>query len=296
MEAPVYTIRLKKRLRFIGTFLFLTWPVFLQSVGFALGDDDWTGRHVVEEAHKRHELFPHVFEEQTMILMDEAGNRDVRKLRRFLRLENDGTVKFLLVFDHPAEVKGVALLAVRSKRGHVESGIYMPSFGKIFDSAAAEDQSPNFLGTDFSVEDLTGEDPSDFRYTRKPDQKISNSSCYVVDAVPKNKRTKTRLAFHLRRHYINKKNLFIVRTDYFDRQNRQAKRQTRHDLKRVNRNMWRANMILMENHLERHRTLIKIDRRVFSHDYVPPEIFTKDWLLTKRHIGSYQRPFLIPAR
>jgi hypothetical protein len=43
--------------------------------------------------------------------------------------------------------------------------------------------------------------------------------------------------------------------------------------------MWRANMVLMENRLDDHRTVIKIDRRVFSADYVPEEVFTRQWLL-----------------
>jgi len=37
-------------------------------------------------------------------------------------------------------------------------------------------------------------------------------------------------------------------------------------------------MILMEDSKEQHRSLIKIDRRVFSRDYVSADIFTADWL------------------
>ena len=42
--------------------------------------------------------------------------------------------------------------------------------------------------------------------------------------------------------------------------------------------MWRADMILMEDIKEHHQSLIKIDRRVFSRDYVSADIFTADWL------------------
>ena len=50
--------------------------------------------------------------------------------------------------------------------------------------------------------------------------------------------------------------------------------------------MWRPNTILMENHRKKHKTFIKITERVFSQDYVPPEMFTTDWLLKNRHISS----------
>ena len=53
----------------------------------------------MDESFKRHKLFPYVFEEQTMILIDNAGNRETRKLRRFSRMEDSGTVKYLFVFD-----------------------------------------------------------------------------------------------------------------------------------------------------------------------------------------------------
>jgi hypothetical protein len=59
----------------------------------------------------------------------------------------------------------------------------------------------------------------------------------------------------------------------------------------VSGDMWRADMILMENFKEHHKTLIKIDRRIFSHDYVPPEMFTYAWLKKKRHIESKEKPY-----
>ena len=86
----------------------------------------------------------------------------------------------------------------------------------------------------------------------------------------------------LRRHYVLQDTLFITRTDHLDYLGRVRKRQTHHDVNRVHGDMWRANMILMENRFNDHRTIIKIDRRVFSADYVPAEVFTREWLLDNR--------------
>ncbi len=68
----------------------LSLAVFSKSL---IADETWTGRIIMDEVFKRHELFPYVFEKQTMILIDSAGNRDVRKARRFSRIEPDATVK-----------------------------------------------------------------------------------------------------------------------------------------------------------------------------------------------------------
>lgn len=247
-------------------------------------DEAWTGRGIMDAVFKRHQLFPYVFEEQTMVMMDGAGNRDVRKARRFSRVEKDGTVKYLLVFDDPAEVRGVALLAIRQPSGKTESGIYLPAFGKQLKSSARESRGSHFLGTDFAIEDLTAEILSDYRYERVADRKIDKIPCFVVEAFPQDEEIERSTGYSLRRHFIRQDNFFIVRTDYFDRRGRFSKRQTQHDLKRLHGDMWRANMILMENHKERHKSLIKINRRVFSRDYVPEEMFTSAWLMENRHI------------
>ena len=64
-------------------------------------DPEWTGTKIMEESDNRHQQFPFIYEEQTMVLIDSAGHRNVRRLRRYTRLEDNGEVKFLLVFDDP---------------------------------------------------------------------------------------------------------------------------------------------------------------------------------------------------
>ncbi len=245
----------------------------------------WTGRRIMDEVFKGHELFPYVYEEQTMILTDSAGNQDVRKVRRFSRVEKDGTIKYLLVFDSPAEVRGVALRVIRQYNGPVESWIYLPAFGKELTSSDCKSRDSHFLGTDFAMEDLT-EILSDFRYVRIPDQTIEKVAYFVVEAFPQDEKIEQSTGYSIRRHFIRQDNFFIVRTDYFDRRGRFSKRLTQHDLKNINGNIWTANMILMENRKQKHKTLIKIDRRVFSRDYVPPKMFTSSWLQDNRHIRA----------
>lgn len=262
---------------------------FSQSAGAA---EPWTGPQILEEVFKRQRLLPFLYEEQTLILKDSTGNRDVRKVRHFFRVEEDGTVKFLLVFDTPAELKGVALLNVDLPSGLGECGLYLPAFGKRLISQAGKTLGGPFLGTDFTIGDLTAEVPADFRYARVADQKVDLAPCYVVEAAPQNEETERATGYSLRRHFIRQDNFRIVRTDYYDRRKRFFKRQTFHDPTRVQGDLWQANMALMENYRERHETLIKTDRRVISGDYVPPEIFTPAWLLENRHIrGAEKRLF-----
>lgn len=246
--------------------------------------NSYTGSQIMAEVFQRHKLFPYVYEEQTMVLTDKAGHRDVRKVRRFSRLEKDGTAKILLVFDYPAEIRGTALRIIRHGTGSVENQIYLPALGEELSSGQAKDQGRDLLGTDFALEDLM-ENLDDFRYLRKPDQSIAKTVYFVVDAFPANDKKSGYTGYSMRRFFIRQDIYYIVRTDYYDRGFRFYKQLTSHDLHQVDRHMWRANMLFMENQRQDHTTLIKIDRRVFSRDYVLPEIFTPAWVGENRHIN-----------
>ena len=254
-----------------------------------LVNSETTGAEIMEEVYKRHQQFPYVYEEQSMVTEDRNGDRDTRKARQYSRMEEDGTVKFLLLFDFPQEIKGVALLAERNPDGKTSKFIYLPAYGETLIESAGEGSEDNFLGTDFSVENLTGEILSEHRYARREDTEIDNIKFFVLDAFKANDlSTKAQV---LRRHFIQQNNLYITLTHHFDKYGRIVRIQSHHDLKVVDNDVWRANMILMENKKDQHQSLIKISRRIFSHDYVPAEVFTAKWLYENYpHIETVEEP------
>jgi hypothetical protein len=254
--------------------------------------EPWTGAQILDEVLRRERLLAFLYEEQTVILKDKSGNRDVRKVRRFFRLEEDGTFKFLLVFDTPAEVQGVAILKVDPPSGRGESSIYLPAFDKGLITRTSTTGGDLLPVMDFKIGDLTADVPADYRCERAEDQKIDLSPCYVVEVTPRKEETQQVTGCSLRRYFIRQDEFRIVRTDSYDRRKRFFKRQTFHDPVRVKGELWKANMTLTENHRERLETLIKTDRRVISADYVPPEIFTPAWLLANRHIRGAEKRLL----
>jgi hypothetical protein len=238
--------------------------------------DGRTGRELMEEVYERHQQYPYIYEEQSMIMEDRSGGRDTRKLKRYTRIETDGTIRFLLIFDSPPEVKGVALLASRDPEGKTLKSLYLPAFAQQLIESSGNSSDGNLLGTDFSIEDLTNEILADYKYIRRPDTRIADKPYYLVEVYQAD--ADPGIATAIRRHFIRQDNFYITRTDHYDRHGRLHKQQTFHDLKQINGDMWRASMILMVDLNSRHQSLIKIDRRVFSRDYVPPEIFTANWL------------------
>lgn len=240
----------------------------------------------MKQVHGQEGQYPYIYEEQSMILIDKMGNRDVRNTRRYIRVDASGKVNVLLVFDSPEEVKGVALLASRHKDKAIQAGIYLPAFDNRMISSEGESSSERFLGTDFSVFDLKPESYDDYNYKRLEDELINKVSYYSIEARPVDDKIFKQSGYSKRIHTISKDDMLIFRTRYFNQHGRHIKTLTQHEFKQYGKSFWKPDMILMDNLAEQHKTLIKTRERVFSPDYVPPKMFTRQWLFNHNHMAS----------
>ena len=247
----------------------------------AYGAPDGAG--IVERALAHRSQTCCIYQELTMILSDAAGERGVRGMRWYERRERDGSSRLLLVFVAPADVRGAAVLLTRDAPGAARGEIYLPALGRPLGLVAGATSTMPLVGSDFKLADLLGETPRGFVYAREADAEINRSMHYVVRATPADAAAR-RAGGGLRRYYVRKGDYFLVRIDFHDAQGRLARRQTFRDPKQVEPGAWQADMVLMEDFGERHRTLIKVGRRVFSPEYVPPEIFSQQWLLEQRYL------------
>lgn len=261
-----------------GGALLLSTPAAAEPGEFLLGSYDTAdGEQIMRAVQARHQQYPHVYEEQVMVLIDRLGQRDTRRLRRYTRVADDGAVDFLLLFDAPEDVLGVALLARREASGRSRQAFYLPALGPDFIESRDSHHDAHFLGSDFTVESLTGENPDAYRYQRRRDVRLDGETYYRIDvhrldADPLRDTP-------LRTHYVRQDILFVVRTDHYDGLGRPLRRQTHHDLVPVGAGVWRPNLLRMENLRDGHQSLLRIERRIFSADLVPAERFTPAWIL-----------------
>jgi len=252
-------------------------PVGAQAAGpeSESGARQSTGEEIVRETMRRHELFPYVYEEQTLVLMDGRKQRDVRRIHSYARLEDDGTIRALLEFSYPESVAGTSLLFVRHPDETHSCHIFLPALGTMTDYIGGM-AGGQLLGSEFSMDDLMPEDTAAFVYRREVDVVDDEVPYFVVLASSRPERQAT---YDARRLFIRQDNFFISRIDYLDSAGRLLKRQTRHDFRRIGGEMWSADMISVENMLNRHRSILKIDRRVYSRDYVPLTMFSEARIL-----------------
>lgn len=228
-----------------------------------------------------------IYQELTLILSDAAGASGVRRIHWFERHEADGSRRLLLAFVAPADVRGAAVLATRDSSGAVRGEVHLPALGRPLDLVAGTAAAMPLAGSDFRLADLLGGSPRDFTYEREPDAEIDRIAHYVVRATPV-EGAGERTGGGVRRHYVRKGDHFLARTDFHDARGALARRQSFRDPRQVEPGAWQADMVLMEDFVERHRTLLKVERRVFSPDYAPAGIFSRQGLAEGRHllIGS----------
>jgi hypothetical protein len=238
--------------------------------------EDPTGLEIMQGVQNNIYKEKAIYEELSMILTDDLGKRDTRSLRKYTKLTNEDDIKFLLLFDSPEEYRGVALLASKRNGSIPDITVYLPAYGEVFRHKTLWDHGETLFGTDFTVRELSGVFTGGYRFLRLEDRKIENTVYYIVDVF--DEAADTGSTFPLMQHYIRQDGLYITRTDYFDKYGSLIKQLTMHDIKKTKDNNWNATMLLMEDRQKEHTTLLKVNKRIISEDYVPDEVFTINWL------------------
>ena len=215
-----------------------------------------SGEKLIEESLKKYALPSHTYEEQALVITDHQGKMTIRTIRSYSVCDESGS-KNLRVIETPADARGTAIYLAHA-RGGARLGLAT--------------SSPAF-GSNFTLADLEVEQSGDFRYEYEGKQFVDRVPHYVVRAMPADDSVTRRTGYYERRLYLRKDNLFISRIDYQNRDGRQTRRQTFRDPAPDDSGTWRARMILMENLRDGERSLLKIERRVHSSDYVPAKVF-----------------------
>lgn len=240
---------------------------------------DASAEAIMQAVAMRQQQYPYVYEEQSLVLIDRLGQRTSRQLRRYTRLEEDGSIDFLVVFDAPREVAGVALMSRYRPGEGSQQSFYLPALGPRLITTDDPSGDGFLLGSDFTVESLLGELGESSPMERCPDLSMDERELLCVAVFDDDSADNTP---PVRRHYVLPDIAFVIRTDYFDDRGEVVRRQTQHDLMPVGGGAWRPNLIQMNNIRLQHRSLLRVERRVFSEDRVPASVFTRDWLFANK--------------
>lgn len=119
-----------------------------------------------------------------VFLTDSRGRTTLRTLT-FRKKDTGGREKLLLRFTEPADIRGTSFLVWRHKGEEDERFLYLPALGRSRRLSSGE-RTESFAGTDFTYEDISGQDTDEFTYHLEADTTVlSGETCYTLVSTPK---------------------------------------------------------------------------------------------------------------
>jgi hypothetical protein len=242
-----------------------------------------TGKDIYEEVAKRHGK-PVEFEIQRMTLTDDKGIEEIRSLKRYARTVGPGEHRYLMVFHSPPTIRGASIVTWKRRFKKDGRWIFLPASGSGPVRIVGGGKQNFVMGSDFTAEDLTSEPSEKLSFERRKDEMLDGRLHFVIDVFPDDTEFKKETGYKFRRMWIDKKNYFVTRTDYYDWRDALIKRQTASDFKKVEGDVWRANTHLMENFAKSHKTRIEVIERDFDAASVPMDLFFERTLTSGDHV------------
>jgi len=194
-------------------------------------------------------------EDQQLTMTMKLINRQGKTLERTLRVKKQGETKSFLRFTAPADVENTAFLNISTDSGDDEMYLYMPALNRVR-RIAASTKHQNFMGSDFTYDDMGDRDIHDYTYTLlSRDATLDGNPTYVItgDAKKPAETGYSRLKFRIRKdHYLP------VKIEYYDRRGDLLKIQTNGEFQQID--SYRiATRIEMRNVQTNHKTILTME-------------------------------------
>ncbi len=201
------------------------------------------GRAVFEEVERRNEGFVDSQVAMLMVLKDKRGNTSEREMRVMtLEGENDED-KTLMVFDTPRDQKGTALLTYSYKKKDDDQWLYLPALKRV-KKIASKNKSGPFMGSEFSFEDLAGQDVDEYDYKFLREEACGEGQCFVVESYPHDEYSGyTKIV-----SWIDKEHYRTFKAEFYDRKKSHLKTLTPTGYKLYEDKFWNPDLMEMVNH------------------------------------------------
>jgi predicted RND superfamily exporter protein/outer membrane lipoprotein-sorting protein len=219
----------------------------------AAGSAEAKGQAVALELASRNAGYKDLGGDVEMTLRDAGGGEAKRRfsikvLEKPIASAGDYS---LIVFDAPADVKGTAVLSHAKVGDDDEQWLYLPSAHRTR-RISSSNRTGAFAGSEFSFEDLTGNDGRKYDWKLAGTEPCGALTCFVVDATPKDPSS----AYSKRVLRIDTQEFRIQTIEFYDRKNAKLKTLAYEGYKKLNERFWRSQSWTMKNHQSGKSTVI----------------------------------------
>ena len=210
-----------------------------------------TGLAVAKETNRRDDGWGDFFAQMTMLLKNRQGEESKRTIRiQNLEVAGDGD-KSMSIFDHPADIKGTALLTYTHKTGDDDQWLYLPALKRVKRIASSNKSGP-FMGSEFAFEDIVSQEVEKYTYKHIREEIFDGQDCFVQERYPADKNS----GYTKQMVWIDKTHYRILKIDFYDRKDALLKTLNFRGYQQYLNKYWRATEMFMENHQSGKSTLL----------------------------------------
>ena len=175
------------------------------TLSLAAGALQLTADEIMDKVKENQAEYENSKTQAEMVLIDQDGKKEIREIIMFEKEEEGDKITMLMRFLSPKSVEGVTLLSI-------ENGdkiyLYMPAYQKPRRIAGSSKQE-NFMGTDFSYEDLS----MDYQNEEYEKELLKETEVqFVLEVIPDNEDT-SYSKFVLS---VNKKQFYVEKVEFYD--------------------------------------------------------------------------------
>jgi hypothetical protein len=225
----------------------------------AIPQEELTARQIIEKEELLNKGRDE-FNNMSMKLINSRGQERNRKVEYYRKTDKDDNDSVLMRFLEPADVRGVGLLTIEQSDRDDDQWLYLPALKKVR-RISSSDQTDNFMGTDFTYEDIRTEKLDKHEYKIVGSEVLDGHDCYIIEAVPAIEAQKKESGYSRREMWIRKDILLSVQIKYYDRKGEFFKIGIRRDIVEVAPDIYRPNFMEMKNLKTNHTTQLIFDNR-----------------------------------
>lgn len=205
-----------------------------------------------------------------MKLVGSGGDTSTRKMNVFFKKTGEEAAKLLIRFSEPADIRGTGFLTVIEEQKDGDQWLYLPAIKKSR-RLKGGNRDESFLGSDFSMGDLSVDRKDGLKYVLSPKSvACEGGECHelvgTLDPNASGDRTYSKKVVWLR-----KDSGMQVKTDFYNKLG-QLEKVMRVSKSHRDGSRWAIDTIEMKNLLTGHSTLIEFEKR--KNSVVQDHVFT----------------------
>lgn len=219
-----------------------------------------TGLALMQQYQDLHQVDSQ-YTRSSMTLVNNKGRKRERLMQTFEKKSASGENRSLLKFLSPKKIANVGLLTWQHS-GDLDDDqwLYLPASKRVKRIASAGKKNP-FMGSDFSFEDMQGEDLQAHIYKVLGEEDIEGQACWKIEALPATKKEARASAYGKRFIWLRKDITYPVKMAFYNRRDVLMKQASYQALEQIEGSVWRHNKSVMSTLKKKTSTVVLIKER-----------------------------------